>query len=250
MALGAEHPETLRSIHTLALILLSREDYASSEELFRRELESRRRILGPLHQEVLESLDGLICLHGAKNEYAQADMLCREALAIQERLFGPQHPKTVKTLQRIAMFSYRRDDFEQADPMFRRAIAALASICVAGNSAMEDELELCCRVYAKMLGRRGLDHDSVNAAILAAIAGDTKMDMDDIAKGMEIIKLAQLAHLYEAMVTNRLRDRTEAGNDEWICEHLDNCGCFSREDVKRKYNDLARRLGYSDKLIE
>jgi hypothetical protein len=47
--LGPDHPDTLRSVYTLALQLYVKGDYSTAETLYRRALEGRRRVLGESH---------------------------------------------------------------------------------------------------------------------------------------------------------------------------------------------------------
>ena len=49
--LGPKHPETLRTQHSLATVLLEKGDYGAAEAEFRTVLEARKRVLGPKHPE-------------------------------------------------------------------------------------------------------------------------------------------------------------------------------------------------------
>jgi hypothetical protein len=47
--LGPEHPNTLTSVNNRAALLETKGEYAAAEHLYRRALESARKVLGPDH---------------------------------------------------------------------------------------------------------------------------------------------------------------------------------------------------------
>ena len=57
--LGANHPETLRSVHNLAELYRSKGDDASAEPLLKRALAGNEKTLGADHPETLRSVHGL-----------------------------------------------------------------------------------------------------------------------------------------------------------------------------------------------
>lgn len=62
-------------------------------------------------------------------------------------------------------------------------------------------------------------------------------------------ELGKLHHLYSFMEEQGWVDRAQAKDDVWVRNRLNNYGCISRDDVKRKYNALATRLGHVDKML-
>jgi hypothetical protein len=54
--LGLEHPDTLTSMHCLAVTLHSQGKYAEAEQMHRQTLELRKKVLGPEHPDTLTSM--------------------------------------------------------------------------------------------------------------------------------------------------------------------------------------------------
>ena len=61
--LGSEHPDTLKSVNNLAIVLKAKGDYAAAEPLYRRALAGREKALGPEHPDTLMSVAHLAGLH-------------------------------------------------------------------------------------------------------------------------------------------------------------------------------------------
>ena len=78
--LGSEHPDTLRGLNNLALVLMQEGDYAGAEPLYRRALEASERVLGPEHPATLTSVNNLAGLLNNKGDYAGAEPLYRRAM--------------------------------------------------------------------------------------------------------------------------------------------------------------------------
>ena len=106
--LGPEHPNTLMSVHNLAVLLgmiwaqSGKVDYDAIEPLYRREFEAWERILGPEHPRTLDSLNTLAFLLIHKRDYAAAEPLYRRALEASERLLGPEHASTLSKLDNLS----------------------------------------------------------------------------------------------------------------------------------------------------
>ena len=100
--LGTEHPDTLRSMGTLATVLAYEGHYPEAEKIQRETLEVRRRVLGPEHPDTLASMS----LLGATLDYdghtAEGEELQRETLAIRRRVLGPEHQDTLASMSFLA----------------------------------------------------------------------------------------------------------------------------------------------------
>ncbi len=119
-ALGPEHPQTLASLHNLAVLLLSKGD-AGTEELCRRVLEARGRVLGPEHPDTLTSMNFLAHVLTRKRDLAGAEQACRRALEIRERVLGPEHPDTLTSVIDLANMLRSQHKLGDADRLNRRA---------------------------------------------------------------------------------------------------------------------------------
>ena len=77
--LGNRHPDTLKSICNLIMLLQDKGDLAAAEPLYREALEVSRETLGNRHPSTLDSIYNLGLLLQAKGNLATAEPLLREA---------------------------------------------------------------------------------------------------------------------------------------------------------------------------
>ena len=101
-ALGADHPQTLDSIHSLGILLMNKGDYEGAEELYRQALAGYEKALGADHPDTLASLNNLGILLKNKGDYQGAEEVCRRALAGREKALGAEHPDTLMSLNNLA----------------------------------------------------------------------------------------------------------------------------------------------------
>ncbi len=76
--------------------------FASTRTLNLRELEFRRRELGPEHPDTLTSMNNLADTLGKQGDLAGARKLQEETLAIERRVLGPEHPDTLTSMNNLA----------------------------------------------------------------------------------------------------------------------------------------------------
>jgi tetratricopeptide (TPR) repeat protein len=157
--LGPEHPDTLTSVNNLALLLqntivwkdldvLERQDsYDEIEQMYRRALAGREKVLGPEHPYTLTSVDNLALL--LKNSivwkdldvlerqklYDEIEQMHRRALAGREKVLGPEHPYTLTSVNNLALLLQntivwkdldvleRQKLYDEIEQMYRRALA-------------------------------------------------------------------------------------------------------------------------------
>ena len=151
-ALGPEHPDTARSLYSLAEWYRTHDDYAKALLLYQRALAILEKILGPDHLDIVSALDGLakcyeriyervkdytpMSFHGAilgipiylTNpgilERDQALSFRRRILAIQEKALGPDAPETISSLQKLAGLYMNMLDYAQARLLYQRILAS------------------------------------------------------------------------------------------------------------------------------
>ncbi len=173
--LGADHPDTLHSMHSLGRLYQDRGRYAEAEALDREALAGRRARLGPDHPDTLLSLNNLASLYKVRGRYAEAEPLYREAWEGRRRTLGADHPNTLISLANLAYLGQLCGQYAGAERLFQEVLEGcrrqlgpdhpltLASINnLAGlyrDCGRHDEAE---RLYREALaGRRrqlGADH--------------------------------------------------------------------------------------------
>lgn len=100
--LGAEHPDTLTTLHNLAAALKAHGDLAGARRLEEQVLEARARILGEEHPDTLNTLQNLAGTHFAQGDFAGAQRRYEQALEAMTRRVGAEHSSTVTTRLNLA----------------------------------------------------------------------------------------------------------------------------------------------------
>ena len=78
--MGAQHPDTLTSIDSMAALLLRQGKLGEAEPLCLEALEARRRTLGAEHPDTLTSINNMAELLQCQGKLSEAEPLCLEAL--------------------------------------------------------------------------------------------------------------------------------------------------------------------------
>jgi len=123
--LGAEHPDTAKSIKNLAdSYFYKKNDCESAEPLYRRLLAIREKVLGLEHPDTAEIINAMADLMFAKGAYDSAEQFYRQALAIREKVLGPEHLDTANTIAGLShILSNVREDYTSAESLTRRVLA-------------------------------------------------------------------------------------------------------------------------------
>jgi tetratricopeptide (TPR) repeat protein/tRNA A-37 threonylcarbamoyl transferase component Bud32 len=119
---GEEHPNTLASLHALALLRLDQGHWDEAESLFQRTLEVRRRVLGDEHPDTLASMTGLGLCYRSQGRYAEAEPLELRTLEIKRRTLGTEHPSTLNSLNNLAGLYFVQGRYAEAEPLFLRML--------------------------------------------------------------------------------------------------------------------------------
>jgi tetratricopeptide (TPR) repeat protein/transcriptional regulator with XRE-family HTH domain len=120
---GAEHPDTARSLHSLATLYLHQGKYEQADPLLQRALSIREQHVGNEHPDTATSLNNLASLYWRQDKYELAELLYQRALSIREQHLGTEHPDTAYNLNNLASLYQTQGKYDQAEPLFRRALA-------------------------------------------------------------------------------------------------------------------------------
>ena len=86
--LGKEHPFTLTTINSLALLYKAQGSYGEAEPLYKRALEASERTLGREHPFTLATVNSLASLYKDQGRYGEAEQLYRRTVAAGARTPG------------------------------------------------------------------------------------------------------------------------------------------------------------------
>jgi eukaryotic-like serine/threonine-protein kinase len=122
LALGTEHPDTLRAMNHLGNIYWYQERLDEVEALDRQTLAIRQRVLGPDDPATLRSTNGLATTLFARARYAEAAPLFERALEGQRRQLGENHPDTLRSKNNLAAVYSELGRYGDAEPLAREVV--------------------------------------------------------------------------------------------------------------------------------
>ncbi|MBV1854614.1 FxSxx-COOH system tetratricopeptide repeat protein [Catellatospora tritici] len=100
--LGAEHPDTLTTMHQLAWVMWDMGERAAARDLFEQVLDVQRRVLGAEHPDTLMTMQSMAVVMSSMGERAAARDLYEQVLDVRRRVLGAEHPDTLTTMQSLA----------------------------------------------------------------------------------------------------------------------------------------------------
>ncbi len=112
--LGADHPDTLKSVSNLAFDLWMLGQYEPARQLAEDTLTRMRRVLGDDHPHTLESADHLAINLWALGHYEQGRQLAEDILTRLRRVLGDDHPDTLRSTNRLALYLGELGQYEPA----------------------------------------------------------------------------------------------------------------------------------------
>ena len=123
-ALGPNHPDVARSLHTVATVLAGLGDYAAAMRLFERATQINEQVLQPGERETARAswfIRELLPLSGYGSDDAE---LFERVLAIRGNQRGLADPRTAESLGNLAALLSTADDYRRTRPLFERALEA------------------------------------------------------------------------------------------------------------------------------
>jgi serine/threonine protein kinase len=120
--LGADNPETLKSMYTLSGLLEDESRYPEGEKVARETVERRTRAQGPEDRDTISATRELASIITDEGRYAEAEPLSRKTFEIARRKFGPLDPVTISAEMELAINLAYAGKFAEAEKAFREAL--------------------------------------------------------------------------------------------------------------------------------
>ena len=120
--LGLEHPDTLNSINSLGLVLMSQGKYEEAEAMHRRDLEGSEKTLGPEHPYTLISVSSLGLVLESQGKYKEAEAMHRRDLKGSEKTLGPEHLDTLTSVSNLGSVLESQGKYKEAEAMYWRSL--------------------------------------------------------------------------------------------------------------------------------
>jgi tetratricopeptide (TPR) repeat protein len=88
--------------------------YKAAEEMHRRTLELREKVLGPKHPERLMSMNNLAVVLVSQGNYKAAEEMHQRTLELRQEVLGLEHPDTLMSMNSLAMAYRPQGKYEAA----------------------------------------------------------------------------------------------------------------------------------------
>ena len=120
--LGVEHPSILTRVNILALALQYQGKYKAAEEMNRRALEGKEKVLGVEHPDTLTSVNNLALVLPYQGKYKAAEEINRW----YEKVLGVEHPNTLTSVYCLAYLFHTQQRYKDASILYLRASAGFS----------------------------------------------------------------------------------------------------------------------------
>ncbi|KAJ7290549.1 hypothetical protein C8J57DRAFT_1445391 [Mycena rebaudengoi] len=100
--LGAEHPDTLRAMLSLAITYHNLGNLAEAEELKLMVLDKRKQILGPEHPDTVNAMSSLAATYRELGKLAEAEHLALTVFEKKASALGPGHEETKQAQENLS----------------------------------------------------------------------------------------------------------------------------------------------------
>jgi len=126
-ALGPDAEDTLRSLNSLAVALVSAGRYDEAEPLFLKVIPVETARLGADHRATLMTRLNLAMLYKDRREYARAEPLLLEVARAQTALLGADDPDTLLSKSGLGGLYRDRGQYDRAEPLVREVLSGRAA---------------------------------------------------------------------------------------------------------------------------
>ena len=132
---GAEHTDTLFSIHALARLLRAKGRFDEAEAVFRRSLALHEKVHGREHWATLNTAQSLGELLEFEANYEEAEALFRYVLEVTERSIGPESVRALNALTAVANMLSLQSKHDEAERLHRCALTGLEAVLGSESGA-------------------------------------------------------------------------------------------------------------------
>jgi len=100
--LGADHPDTLRSIGNLANTYANQRRWNRAEQLEIQVVDMMKKVLGAEHPDTLRSMGNLAGTYADQGRWNEAEQLQVQVMDMRKKLLGAEHPDTLRSVGNLA----------------------------------------------------------------------------------------------------------------------------------------------------
>jgi eukaryotic-like serine/threonine-protein kinase len=155
---GAQNPDTLTTMETLAWTLFQQDRLDEAERTQRKVLDLRRRVLGPEDADTLAAIGNLSNMLDEKGDYGEAEKMQREVLEKLKRIRGPENSYTLASMDTLATILSHENRLAEAEELETQTLAIERRVF-----GTEDLMTIHSMMNeAVLLGQLGRDDEAEN----------------------------------------------------------------------------------------
>jgi serine/threonine-protein kinase len=163
--LGESHPDVVRSLSGIALVLENSGRLDSAEGLWRQALELRRRTVHDDDAETAALLDGIARMRERQGDLKTSEQLHREVLALRKRLFGDVHVDVAHSLNNLAVAVGQQGNYAESEQLQREAVRVTKAVFGAEHPIVASAMSPLASVLEFQKKHR--EADSIYREVLA-----------------------------------------------------------------------------------
>lgn len=131
--LGAEHPDTLKSMAKLALAYHAQSRFQESKELGLRAMEGQKRVLGEEDPETLSTMGHLAMTYSDLSQWKESEALELQTLELRRRILGSEHPDTLTSMSNLVYLFNCQGWWKQAEDLGKQTVTARKKVLGVEN---------------------------------------------------------------------------------------------------------------------
>ena len=120
--LGAEHPDSLRSLSVLGTLYRFQGKIADAESVLTRLLDVHRRVYGDSHKETLDLTNELALLYIEQGKFAQAEPFAKAALEGGLRIEGSDSAAAASLINNLGLVYWNQGKYDKAEELYTKAL--------------------------------------------------------------------------------------------------------------------------------
>ncbi|KAK4060877.1 hypothetical protein Trihar35433_9802 [Trichoderma harzianum] len=120
--LGADHRDTLSSMHSLALTYMNQGRWKEAEDLCMQVVEIRKMKLGADHPQTLTSIGSLALTYWGQGRWKEAEHLNIQVMGINKMKLGADHPQTLTSIHNFALTYAKQGRWKEAEDLYMQVM--------------------------------------------------------------------------------------------------------------------------------
>lgn len=145
--LGSDDAATMMAEMNLATLLRSQGRYTEATPLAERNVEAKRRVLGPEARDTLDAVSNLANLYQETGDPARAEQVRRPNLEVRRRVFGDKAPGTISDFNNLANDVALQGRFAEAETLNVRTLALKNEVLGPQHPSTLNTLNNIAEVY-------------------------------------------------------------------------------------------------------